>query len=87
MKRLALSVSALALLSGLALAPPAQAASYNRNGNVTASERAALARSAAHVRHVKQMARRDGHVSLWDRMKIRAAEQRLKTLAYRVRHN
>jgi hypothetical protein len=87
MKRLALSASALALLSGVVLAVPAQAASYNRHGHLTAFERAAIARNAAHVRHVRWRARSDGHVSLWERMKIRAAVARHKSLAYRLRHN
>ena len=63
MQRLVLSASVLALLSGIALAAPAQAGSYNRHGNVTYSERAAIARSAAHLNAVKRHARADGNVS------------------------
>ncbi len=81
MKRIALSASALVLLSGIAMAAPAQAAS------LTAHERAVLARDHAHVRALERHARADGHVSLWERARIRLAEARLHGLAWRLRHN
>jgi hypothetical protein len=81
MKRIALSASALALLSGIALAAPAQASS------LTAHERAALARSHAHLRVLERNARADGHVSLWEKAKISLAKSRLHTFAWRLRHN
>ena len=87
MKRLVLSTSALALLSGIALAAPAQAGSYDRHGNVTYSERVAIARSAAHLNAVKRHARADGHVSAWERAKIRMAATRHNALVWRLRHN
>jgi hypothetical protein len=87
MKRLVLSASALALLSGIALAAPAQAGSYNRHGNLTSSERATIARSAAHLNAVKRHARADGQVSGWERAKIRMAETRYNALVWRLRHN
>jgi hypothetical protein len=81
MKRLALSASALALLSGIALAAPAQAAS------LTPHERSVLARSHAHVRALERHARFDGHVSLWEKAQIRMAQARQRSLAWRLRHN
>jgi hypothetical protein len=81
MKRLVLSASALALLSGIALAAPAEAAS------LTAHERAVLARSHAHLRALERQARADGNVSLWERAKIGIAKSRQHALAYRLRHN
>jgi hypothetical protein len=81
MKRIALSASALALLSGIALAAPAQAASLSQH------ERAVLARSHAHLRALERHARADGHVSLWERARIRMAETRQHALAWRLRHN
>ena len=81
MKRIALSASALALLSGIAMAAPAQAAS------LTAHERAVLARDHAHLRALERHARADGHVSLWEKARIRLAEARLHGLAWRLRHN
>jgi hypothetical protein len=81
MKRIALSASALALLSGIAMAAPAQAAS------LTAHERAVLARDHAHLRALERHARADGHVSLWERARTRLAETRLHGLAWRLRHN
>jgi len=87
MQRLVLSASVLALLSGIALAAPAQAGSYHRHGNLTSSERVAIARSAAHVNAVKRYARADGHVSAWERAKIRMAETQHNALVWRLRHN
>ncbi len=81
MKGIALSASAFALLSGIALAAPAQAAS------LTPHERAVLARSHANVRALERHARADGHVSLWERARIRLAETRAHALAWRLRHN
>jgi hypothetical protein len=81
MKRLVLSASTLALLSGIALAAPAQA------GNLTHNERAAIAHSRAHFNALKARVRADGHVNLWERMRVRVAEAHLKSLVYRYRHN
>ena len=94
MRRLVLSTSALALLSGIALAAPAQAGSYAHrdgdrvgNGKVTYGERVAIARSAAHLNAVKRHARADGQVSAWERAKIRMAASRHNALVWRLRHN
>jgi hypothetical protein len=81
MKRIALSASALALLSGIALAAPAQAAS------LTAHERAVLARNHAHLRAIEGNARHDGHVSLWEKARIGMAKSRLRVLSWRLHHN
>ena len=81
MKRLVLSTSVLALLSGIALAVPAQA------GNLTHSERAAIANSRAHLNTLKARVRSDGHVNLWERMRVRAAEAHLKALVHKYRYN
>ena len=78
MKRIALSASALALLSGIALAAPAQAAS------LTAHERSVLARNHAHLRAIE---RNDGHVSLWEKARIGMAKSRLRVLSWRLHHN
>jgi hypothetical protein len=87
MKRLVLSASVLALLSGIALAAPAQAGSYNRHGNLTSSERVAIARSAAHLNAVRRHARADGRVSAWEHAKIRMAATRHNALVWRLHHN
>jgi hypothetical protein len=81
MKRIILSATALALLSGIALAAPAEAAL------LTSHERAALARNHAHVRALERQARADGHVSLWERVKINFAQARHRAMASRFRHN
>jgi hypothetical protein len=81
MKRIILSASALAILSGIALAAPAVAAS------LTSHERAVLARNHAHLRSLERHARADGHVSLWERVKIDLAKARYRAQASRYRHN
>ena len=82
------SALALAVLSGIALVAPAEAASYHHgNGKLTASERAAIARSQHHLNIVKARVRADGHVSPWERVKIRVAQGRHAGLVYRLRHN
>lgn len=91
MKHLVLGAAALAILSGIAFtAPSAQAAPYGYgygNGNLTPYERAALARSRAHLSALKWRARADGHVSRWERMRIHAAQVRHDALVFRYRHN
>ena len=54
MKRLALSAAALALLSGIAIAAPAEAAT------LTHSERVAIANSRSHLDALKSRVRADG---------------------------
>jgi CHASE1-domain containing sensor protein len=81
MKRLVLGAATLALLSGIAMAAPAEAAT------LTHSERAAIAHAHRHLNVLKVRVRADGHVSLWERMRVRAAEAHLKALAYKYRHN
>lgn len=81
MKRIVLSTAALAMLSGFALAVPAQA------GSLTHGERAAIANARHHLNALKLRVRADGHVSLWERMKVRAAQARYNALVYRLKHN
>jgi hypothetical protein len=87
MKRLVLGTAALAILSGIALtAPAAQAAPYGYR-TLTPYERAAIARSRAHLSALRWRARADGHVTRWERMRIHAAQARHNALVYRYRHN
>lgn len=81
MKRLAFSVSALALLSGLAMAAPAQA------GSISHRERAAIAKSQHHVAAVKRQAWANGSLSVWERMRIRAAEAHRNRVVARARND
>ena len=81
MKRIALGASALALLSAVALAVPAQAAP------LTAHERAVLERSHEHLRALERHARADGHVSLWEKMRISMTKTRQHALAWRLHHD
>ena len=81
MKRTALSAAALAILSSLAFGASAQAAALSPH------ERSVLARNHAHLRAIERRARVDGHVSLWEKAQIGLAKVRMRTLAYRLRHN
>jgi hypothetical protein len=88
MKRLVVGSGALAVLAGLALsASSAQAASYGRHHGVSPHERAAIARSQANLDTLKWRARADGHVSLWERARINAAQARHNALVARYRYN
>lgn len=89
MQRLALASTALALLAGATLSAPAQAGSYQHHsaGNVTHSERVAIANSRYRLNGLRSRVRSDGHVSLWERARLRAATARHRALAYRLRHN
>jgi hypothetical protein len=83
-----LVLSACAIVSGLALASSAEAAPLRHGyGKLTPAEHAALARSVHQLNVVKARAWADGHVTPWERAKIRVAEQRHQALVYRLRHN
>ena len=86
MKSLVVAATAAVVLSGIGLVGTAEAASFHRGG-LTAFERAAIARDQARVNAIRRHAWADGHVSVWERMKIRAAEARHDALVYRYRHN
>ena len=81
MKRIVLGTTALAILSGIALATPAAA------GSLTYRERVAIANSKSHVNALRSQARADGRVSTWERMKLRAAVARHKALSHRLYNN
>ena len=82
-----LVLSACALISALALANSAEAAPLRHGyGKLTPAEAAALARSQHQLDVIKTRAWADGHVTPWERAKIRVAEQRHKALVYRLRH-
>ena len=88
MKRLVLRATALALLSGVALSSAAEAAPYGRHyGKLTPYERAAIARSKAHLDTLKWRARADGRVTALERMRINLAKARHNALVYRYRHS
>jgi hypothetical protein len=87
MKRLVLGSAALAILSGLAFASVAQAAPFGHRNGITPAERAAIARSQANLNALKWRARADGHVTMWERARINAAQTRHDALVARYRHN
>jgi hypothetical protein len=83
-----LVLSACAIVSGLVLANAAEAAPLRDGyGKLTPAEHAALARSEHQLGVIKARAWADGHLTPWERAKIRVAEQRHKALVYRFRHN
>jgi hypothetical protein len=81
MKRIVLGTTALAILSGIALATPAAA------GTLTYRERVAIANSKSHLSALRSQARADGKVTFWERMKLRAAVARHKALSHRLHSN
>jgi hypothetical protein len=88
MKHLILNACAAAVLSGMALAAPAEAA-YDRHGYgpITPAERALIARSQHQLDLIRARAWADHHISLWERAQIRAAQLRHQALVYRFSHN
>jgi hypothetical protein len=90
MKHLVLGTVTLAILSGIALTQPAEAAFYGRGrhlGGLSPHERAAIARSRAGLDALRWRVGADGRVSLWERMRINVAQARHNALVYRYRHN
>ncbi len=87
MKRLVLGTAALAVLSGLAFAAPAAEAAPYGYGRLTPHERAAIARSQFNLNALKWRARADGRVTVWERMRINAAQARHSALVNRYRHS
>jgi len=88
MNRLVLSACTGALLSGLLLAAPAEAAPYRHGyGKITPAEHAAIARSQHQLNAIKARAWSDGHVTPWERAKIGLAQSRHNALVYRLSHN
>jgi uncharacterized membrane protein YebE (DUF533 family) len=88
MNRLVVSACVGALLSGVLLAAPAEAAPYRHGyGKITPAEHAAIARSQHQLNLIKAAARADGRVSPWERAKIALAQSRHKALVYRLSHN
>jgi hypothetical protein len=78
MKTYALAAVALALMSGVASAAPSKFYTSHKHGGITPSERAAIARSQAHLNALKRQAWADGRLTMFERIRIRQAE---------VRHN
>jgi len=88
MQRFYLAASGLALVGGLLLAAPAEAATHRHGwGSTTPAERVLIARSQHQLNVIKARARADGHISRWERAKIHLAQSRHDALVYRLRHN
>lgn len=81
MKRIVLGTTALAILSGVALATPASAHS------LTYRERVAIANSKGHLDALRSRARADGKVTFWERMRLRTAVARHRALTHRLHNN
>jgi len=86
MKTILIGLAALTLASGTALAAPGFGYGHRGHG-ISPAERAAIARSAAHVAQVKRQAMRDGRVTFAERMQIRRAEQRHAAVVARARRS
>jgi hypothetical protein len=83
MKTILIGLTALTFVSGAALAAPGYGYGHRGHG-VTPAERAAIARSAAHVAQVKRHALRDGRVTAFERMQIVRAERQHAALVARA---
>lgn len=68
-------------------ASAAQAAPFGHRNGFTPAERAAIARSQASLDALKWRVRADGHVTMWERALINAAQARRDALVARYRHN
>ncbi len=80
----ALAASAVAVASSTAMAAPAKWHGYHKPyhhvSNVTPAERAAIARSLAHLNAVKRRAYADGRITLAERVRIRIAQARYNSV-------
>ena len=73
MKKLILAAATVMIAStGVAMAGPVKSYGYHKHsvGKVTASERAAIARSAANLNALKWRASRDGRITVFERVQI-----------------
>jgi hypothetical protein len=86
MKKIVLTAVALVLTTGATLAAPGYSPNgrHHERGSISASERAAIARSAAHLDAIKARAYRDGRLSYFERIQIRNAEARHRALVARA---
>lgn len=57
------------------------------SGQITAPERLILEKDAAHYRHLKHKARRDGRITPMERRRIKAAKRHERREFIRFRHN
>jgi hypothetical protein len=90
MKSFVIAATTAVVLSGIGLGSTAEAAFYkHRHGKseLTRWERVAIARYQRSVRALKQRAWADGRVTFWEKMRIKRAEARHRSLVYRYRHN
>src|SRR5262245_21282937 len=87
MKTIMLTLAALALASGSALAASGKSNLHRGSHGVSVYERVAIARSAAHVAMLKRQAHADGRVTMAERARIRSAELHHARLVARARHS
>jgi hypothetical protein len=86
MRSFVIAAMAASVLSGAAVTS-AGAAPLHRHGNLTAWERAAIARSAHDLDVLRRHVRADGKVSIWERVRLNLAQTRHNALVARYRHN
>jgi len=84
MKKAIITVAALVLSTGAALAAPGGKYKNDHRHGISAYERAAIARSAANVAQLKRRVWADGRVTLFERMQLRSAERRHAALVARA---
>lgn len=77
MKSLVAAAVALAITAGGAMAYPSKSYNHgNHRPQITAAERAAIARSQWNLNTLERRARADGRVTVFERMQIRFAQAR-----------
>jgi hypothetical protein len=59
----------------------------HRSGALTRGETHHLVRQQKHIKHTERMARRDGHVTPYERHKIRKMKKHHSREVYRFKHN
>ncbi len=85
MKSFIIAATAVALTSGALLSTAAEASPYGHR--LTPAERVIIAKDRARLNALQHRVRADGHVTMWERAKLRAAEAHHKALVYRLTHN
>jgi hypothetical protein len=87
MKKTILTLAAIVLASGAAVAAPNRHFDRHDGRGISNYERAAIARSAANVATIKARAWRDGKVSMFERFQINNAQKRHAALVARLRRS
>jgi hypothetical protein len=90
MKTYVLAAMAVVLMSGSAMAYPVRPNAFNKSFRapvLTPYERVLIQRSQNLLSQLQRRVRADGHVTIWERWRVRMAQNRHQALVYRLTHN